>query len=58
MAAERIIIQIVPATAPRNMERIKHYTQLRREEFGRFLFQEAQKIRAERAAKTKGEQNT
>ena len=51
--APRINIEIVPASQIKNAGRLKFYTQLRREQFGEFLFREAERLRAERAEKNK-----
>ena len=39
-----IVLEVVPATGTANRETIEFYTQRRREEFGRFLFETIRKI--------------
>lgn len=51
--APRINIEIVPASQIKNAGRINFYTQLRREQFGEFLFREAERLKAELAEKNK-----
>ena len=51
--APRINIEIVPASQIKNAGRINFYTQLRREQFGEFLFREAERLKTELAEKNK-----
>ena len=48
-----LTIETTVTRTPRNRDRINFYTQQRRVDFGRFLFQTAERIRAERAVKNK-----
>lgn len=55
MTEQVLTIEMDAATTPRNAARIEFYTQLRREQFGKYLHQIAARIIAERTA---GKNNT
>jgi hypothetical protein len=46
-----IVLEVVPATGTANRETIEFYTQRRREEFGRFLFETIRKTTQNKESK-------